>query len=39
MGDLSAEGTIVHQKDVKILGVVHNEFFESVGKIVLGSVI
>jgi len=39
VGDLSAEGAVVHEKDFKILGVMHNEFFESIGKIVLGSII
>jgi hypothetical protein len=39
MSNFSTEGTVVHQKDFKILGVVYNEFFKAVGKKVLGSVI
>lgn len=39
MGDLGAEGSVVHEEDIKIFGVVDNEFFESVWKIVLGSVV
>ena len=39
MGDLSTEGAVVHEKDFKILGVVDDELFESVGKIVFGGVV
>ena len=39
MGDLSAEGAVVHEKDVEVCGVVHDEFLESVGKEELGGVV
>ncbi len=39
MSNLSAEGAVVHEEDVKILGVVDNKLLEAVGKIVLGCVV
>jgi len=36
VGDLSAEGSVVHKEDIQIFSVVNNEFFKSVRKIVLG---
>ena len=36
VGDFSAEGSIVHEEDVEILNVVHDEFLEAVGEMESG---
>ena len=36
MGDFCAEGSIVHEKDVEVLGVVDQELLEPVGEVVPG---
>ncbi len=39
MGDLGAEGSVVHEEDVEVLGVVNDEFLQAVGKEKLGGVV
>jgi hypothetical protein len=39
MCDFSAEGAVVHEEDVEVLGVVDEELLESVGEEVLGGVV
>lgn len=33
VSDLGAEGSVIHEEDIEILGVVNNEFFEAVGEV------
>ena len=37
--DLSAEGSVIHEEDIKILGVVDDEFLQAVGEEELGGVV
>ena len=39
MGNLSAESSVVHEEDVKILNIANHKLLESVGKEVLGSIV
>jgi len=39
MSDLGAECSVVHEQNVKVLGVVHYEFFKTVWQEKLGGVI
>ena len=39
MSDFAAEGTVVHEEDVEILGVVNHELLEAVGQEELGGVV
>ena len=39
MSDLSAEGSVVHEEDVEVLGVVNDEFLQAIGEEELGGVV
>jgi len=39
VSDFAAEGTVVHEEDVEILGVVNHELLEAVGQEELGGVV
>lgn len=36
MGDFCTKSSIVHEKNIQILGVMHKEFLETIGKMVSG---
>ena len=37
--DFSAEGSVVHEKNFEIFGIVDDELLEAVGEVVLGGVV
>lgn len=39
MGNLTTEGPVVHEEDVEVLGVVHDEFLQAVGEEELGGIV
>jgi hypothetical protein len=39
VSDFSAEGSVVHEEDVEVFGVVDDELLETVGEVVLGGVV